>query len=120
MSTDKISVWESSWSGGDTSWHLQETNDRLLANMNELTGCAEHGDNVKKSIFVPLCGKTKDMIYLHGLGHTVAGCEWVESACIQFFTENSIAYTRTPLENVEGFLYQVRIEQNQGRVGEEF
>jgi len=34
------------------------------------------------------------------------GCEWIEQACLQFFTENNIQYTKTPLENVEGYLYQ--------------
>lgn len=38
---------------------------------------------------------------------SVAGCEWVEAAATQFFTENNITFNKTPLENVEGYLYQV-------------
>ena len=35
------------------------------------------------------------------------GCEWVDSVCAQFFTENNIPFTRSQLEGVEGSLYQV-------------
>ena len=108
MSTDKITVWETSWSKGDTPWHLAEVNEKLLSNMDELIGCVRNGEIVSKTILVPLCGKTRDMLYLYGKGHTVAGCEWVEAACLQFFAENSIQYTKTALENVEGYLYQVQ------------
>ena len=46
-------------------------------------------------------------------GHRVTGCEWVESACTQFFAENNIQYSKSPLENVEGNLFQVgNIEGN--------
>ena len=40
-------------------------------------------------------------------GHTVVGCEWVDSVVTQFFTENNIPFTKTPIENFEGSLYQV-------------
>jgi len=106
MSTDKLSTWESSWAKADTPWHLADVNEKLLNNMDELIGCARNGELVHKTILVPLCGKSKDMLYLYNKGHTVAGCEWVESACVQFFTDNNIQYTATPLEAVEGNLYQ--------------
>ena len=40
-------------------------------------------------------------------GHTVVGCEWVDSVCTQFFTENNIPFTKSPIESFEGSLHQV-------------
>ena len=80
MSTDKMSMWEAQWAKGDTSFHLAEVNDRLLSYMNELVGVVTNGttDPAAKNILVPLCGKSKDLVHLHSLGHTVVGCEGVE------------------------------------------
>ena len=113
MSTDKISVWELQWAKGETSFHLPEVNTRLLAYMNELVGVSgEDGavaDPAAKNILVPLCGKSRDLIHLHALGHSVVGCEVVEQACIEFFRENQIEYSRSPIEEVEGALFTVSI-----------
>jgi len=107
MSTDKLGVWESCWTKGDTPWQLAEVNSKLLNNMDELIGCgAQNGEVTEKTILVPLCGKSKDLVYLYNKGHRVTGCEWVESACTQFFAENNIQYSKSPLENVEGNLFQ--------------
>jgi len=46
------------------------------------------------------------MIHLYKQGHTVVGCEWVDSVCTQFFTENNIPFTKSPIESFEGSLYQ--------------
>jgi len=105
MSTDKISVWETQWQKGDVSFHLPEVNPKLLGNMDELIGCEKTGEKVTRNILVPLCGKSKDLVHLHGLGHTVVGCEGVEQACTEFFSENNIEVTRTPLEGIDGSLF---------------
>jgi len=105
MSTDKISIWESQWQKGDVSFHLPEVNPKLLDNMDELIGCEKSGEKVCRDILVPLCGKSKDLVHLHGLGHNVVGCEGVEQACTEFFSENNIEFTRTPLEGIDGSLF---------------
>jgi len=106
MSTDKISIWENLWQKGDTSFHLPEVNEKLLANMDELIGVrGVGGEGVVRNILVPLCGKSLDMVHLHSQGHNVVGCEGVEVACTQFFADNKIEYTRTPLEGIEGSLF---------------
>eukprot|EP00088_Acartia_fossae_P043231 TRINITY_DN4551_c0_g1_i5.p1 TRINITY_DN4551_c0_g1~~TRINITY_DN4551_c0_g1_i5.p1 ORF type:complete len:450 (-),score=92.03 TRINITY_DN4551_c0_g1_i5:1172-2521(-) len=106
MSTDKVHMWESQYASGDTSWHLDTVNDKLIKHMGELVGNARNGEVLHRTILVPLCGRTKDMIHLYNQGHTVVGCEWVDSVCAQFFTENNIPFTRSQLEGVEGSLYQ--------------
>ena len=90
MSTDKMSMWEAQWAKGDTSFHLPEVNDRLLSYMNELVGVVTNGttDPAAKNILVPLCGKSKDLVHLHSLGHTVVGCEGVEQVHLTLLKES--------------------------------
>merc|ERR1719370_1296907 len=40
------------------------------------------------------------------------GCEGVEQACTEFFSENSIEYSRSPIEGVDGTLFT----SNDGRI----
>jgi len=105
-STDKISVWEAEWNKGNTSFHLPEVNPKLLNNLDILLdpepAASESGP---KNVLVPLCGKTKDLVHLHSLGHNVIGVEWVELAVDQFFSENNIGFSEQPLEGVDGSVY---------------
>ena len=45
-------------------------------------------------MFVPLCGKTLDMIWLAEQGASVVGCELSDLAVQQFFTENSLQFSK--------------------------
>jgi len=108
MSTDKITVWEGEWKKGNTSFHLPEVNPKLLNNLDILLGGCEPTSSEKqqqKTVLLPLCGKTRDLVHLHSLGHNVIGCEWIEQACNEFFSENNIEFTKSPLEGVDGSLY---------------
>ena len=107
MSTDKISVWEGEWKKGVTSFHLPEVNVKLLDNLDILLGSPSPvSDTVSaKTVLVPLCGKSKDLVHLHSLGHSVVGVEWIEQACLEFFSENKIEYSVAVLEGVEGSVY---------------
>lgn len=51
-------------------------------------------------IFVPLCGKSIDMYWLHQQGFSIIGLDLSEIACGDFFIENKIACT---LKNINGF-----------------
>ena len=106
MSTDKISVWEGEWKKGNTSFHLPNPNPKLLDNLDILLGRDDASES-PKTVLVPLCGKTKDLIHLHSLGHNVVGVEWIEQACLEFFKENNLTYSKRPLEGVDGYLYTV-------------
>ncbi len=65
-------------------FHLSEFNELLLAHIEKF--------KLKKdsTIFVPLCGKSIDLIYLAKLGCRVIGIELSEIAVNAFFMENSI------------------------------
>ncbi|CAK8673561.1 unnamed protein product [Clavelina lepadiformis] len=46
-------------------------------------------------VYVPLCGKSFDLNYLASEGYDVIGCEFSETAIIEFFDEHSIKYERS-------------------------
>jgi len=79
--------WIQRWENGETGWHREVTNDKLV----------EFIDSLKLQaggmVFVPLCGKSYDMIYLLKQGYKVIAVEMSALAIEAFFHENAIAYT---------------------------
>ncbi len=72
--------WIKRWKENQIGFHQEEINPFLKKYAGEL--------NIKgKSIFVPLCGKTFDILWLAKNSHKVVGVELVESAVKQFFKE---------------------------------
>jgi len=47
------------------------------------------------SVLVPLCGKSKDLLWLEEHGLDVIGVEFVESAVLDFFRENGLSWYET-------------------------
>lgn len=58
----------------------------------------------KIRVFVPLCGKSIDMIWLAGQGYQVIGVELSQSACKSFFNEHKIPFRIT---KTNGFLIYI-------------
>lgn len=79
--------WRARWKEGRTAFHEGKPNG-LLAAHPEVLG-------TKKRVFVPLCGKTEDMVFLAQQGHTVVGVELVEDAVRAFFEEHGLNPTVT-------------------------
>lgn len=48
-------------------------------------------------MLVPLCGKSRDMLWLNGLGHPIDGFELSALAIEQFFSENQLTDTLSEL-----------------------
>ena len=69
MSTDKVTVWEQQYSeSGDKDWFRDATNEKLLSHMEALVGPGAKNGEISqgaKAILVPLCGRSKDMVYLY-------------------------------------------------------
>ena len=61
-------------------------------------------------IFVPLCGKAGDLIWLRDReeGNVIVGVEGVESVVEQFFQENGVEFVKGDLEGIKGTRFQVR------------
>ena len=48
----------------------------------------------RSNVLVPLCGKSKDLLYLRNQGHNVFGIEISEIAIVAFFDEHKITYEK--------------------------
>jgi thiopurine S-methyltransferase len=79
--------WLENWKANKIGFHQQAINPYLNAFWRQLG--ALPGD----SVFVPLCGKSLDLLWLRNQGHSVIGVEISEMATEQFFTENNLAFT---------------------------
>lgn len=76
--------WRQRWAEGRTGWHQPEVN-RLLARHWPGLELAEGS-----RVFVPLCGKSLDMVWLADRGHAVFGVELSAAACEEFFAEHGL------------------------------
>lgn len=87
--------WHNRWENNLTGFHLNEVNPYLKANWSAL--------NLKSDsrIFVPLCGKSLDLMWLAEQGHQVIGCELSELAVEAFFSENKLAVERSQIGDLE-------------------
>lgn len=93
--------WIKAWEEGRTNFHQQQYNPKLLQYFPELK--PQKGQEV----LVPLCGKTKDMVWLEELGLKVHGIELYEKAIESFFVENKLApVTREEVSHFNNYHYQ--------------
>ncbi len=78
----KKEFWLERWEREETGFHQEDINPYLRRYWQELH--LEGGSEV----FVPLCGKSLDMLWLRDQGHQVLGVELSEIAVRAFFAEN--------------------------------
>ncbi|XP_045158980.2 probable thiopurine S-methyltransferase isoform X2 [Mercenaria mercenaria] len=105
--------WIDAWASGRTDFH-QSTHDRFL-DLKE----AEVFEGKTKSVFMPLCGKSLDILWMYNHGHTVCGVEIAELAIQQFFEEHGIEFEVKTLENI-GKLYKSKDDRLQLYVADLF
>lgn len=101
--------WQQAWDEGKIGFHQSKVNTRLVkywshaidaTNDSPLSGSAV--ETAKSCVFVPLCGKSLDMLWLHQQGHQVLGVELSAIAAKAFFEENNLEFEETA---VEGFTF---------------
>jgi thiopurine S-methyltransferase len=87
--------WHNRWENNLTGFHLNEVNPHLKANWSVL--------NLKSEarIFVPLCGKSLDLIWLAEQGHQIVGIELSHLAVEAFFSENQLKVERHQIGSLE-------------------
>ena len=73
--------WLERWRKNEIGWHQSEVNPWLAALWTQL------GVGPERAVFVPLCGKSLDMRWLHRQGHPVIGVELSEAAVTAYFEE---------------------------------
>lgn len=76
--------WISRWNDNQIGFH-QENYNRLLRKYWHSLGVQQGGE-----VLVPLCGKSKDMLWLAEAGHRVLGNEFSDLAVESFFYENDM------------------------------
>jgi len=80
--------WLERWERQEIGFHQRNINAHLLSLWPTLGLAA--GD----AVFVPLCGKSSDMVWLRAQGHPVLGVELSPLAIEAFFSENGLAPQR--------------------------
>lgn len=92
--------WINKWRSNDITFHEENVNADLIAYIDCLK--LKPGD----SIFIPLCGKTRDMIWLAEKGFNVIGVELSSIACNDFFSEQSVIPIVTRLDKFTKYQYK--------------
>jgi len=85
--------WKQAWKDNRTGFHQSHTNPYLERYAQSLQDC--------RHILFPLCGKTRDMHYMHSKGHSCIGVELVERAIKQFFLEWGVS----PIQQQQSYHY---------------
>jgi len=80
--------WHARWRENQIGFHEGTYNRYLVKHWDSL------GISAGGRVFVPLCGKSLDMIWLAERGHAVVGCELSEIAVESFFDEAGLTPTR--------------------------
>lgn len=80
--------WARAWNEGRTGFHQADFHDKLVEYFPRLR--PQKG----QSVLVPLCGKSKDLLWLRALGLEVHGVELHQPAVEAFFAENGLSPTR--------------------------
>ncbi len=77
--------WEQRWKNGETGFHQTDFESHMLHFFDHLPSTR---------IFVPLCGKSNDLLWFIQNGHEVIGVELSDLACLSFFEENLIPFKK--------------------------
>jgi thiopurine S-methyltransferase len=85
----KKEFWLERWERGEIGFHQDEINPYLRQFWKELPASG------RGEVFVPLCGKSQDMVWLRQQGDTVLGVELSSIAVQDFFKENKKSPTHT-------------------------
>lgn len=93
-SKDDQQFWLNKWEQQQIGFHFNAVNPGLIRNYSRLNL------QPQDEIFVPLCGKSLDMIWLAQQGLTVVGIELSEIAVTDFFKENHLTYKKESIDHL--------------------
>ncbi len=90
---NQVEFWQQRWLNEQTGFHEGRVNEYLEKHRSILS-LPDNG-----TVFLPLCGKSFDMIWLSSYGYNVIGVECSELAVKAFFSENNLTATVTEQNN---------------------
>ena len=80
--------WRAQWADNNIGFHLDQANPMLVKHWPALQAPPGTG------VFVPLCGKSLDLLELHQQGYAVHGSELSDLAVEAFFHDNNLDVSR--------------------------
>jgi thiopurine S-methyltransferase len=89
----KKEFWLERWERQEIGFHQDEVNAHLISYREALDPAPG------STVFVPLCGKSRDMLWLREQGHPVIGVELSPIAVEAFFVENGYTPNTSMLRN---------------------
>uniref|UniRef100_S4R8E2 thiopurine S-methyltransferase n=2 Tax=Petromyzon marinus TaxID=7757 RepID=S4R8E2_PETMA len=97
-----LPYWQGAWQRRQIGFHDPNVHEKLIKYLD-----AMRSGRAKLRVFLPLCGKAVDMKWLADLGHEVVGVEGVESAIVEFFSEQNVEFRRQTVPSLpDGELFQ--------------
>lgn len=87
--------WQDRWRSGQIGFHQSSPDRNLLQHWSDLRLASG------SRVFVPLCGKSLDLIWLRDQGYSVVGVELSDIAVQAFFMENGIAARRRIIDGFD-------------------
>ncbi len=87
-----IAFWLERWSRGQTGFHQHHINPYLGYYYGVMGPPLEKRSELR--VFVPLCGKSRDLRWLQQSGYETLGVECSELAVEQFFSEQQLEYSK--------------------------
>lgn len=89
--------WHERWQRGEIGFHQEDINPHLAAFWSQLDIPAT------AKVFVPLCGKSRDLLWLRQQGHAVVGVELSPIAAADFYRESGLAPAIANTDSFEQF-----------------
>jgi thiopurine S-methyltransferase len=83
----ETAFWVDRWKTGQIGFHEGAPNDLLVAHHDRIANA--------RRVYVPLCGKAVDLLWLRAHGHDVVGVELVTDAVAQLLADNHLSATTT-------------------------
>lgn len=84
----ELDFWHQRWQNQQTGFHQPQVNSYLAHYYGHLGPSPDARVNLR--VFVPLCGKSQDILWLSQNGYAVVGVECSEIAVEAFFRENDL------------------------------
>jgi len=97
-----IDFWVERWDNNKTGFHQPHVNPYLVYFYGDNGPSAEQRQKLK--VFVPLCGKSTDMLWLSQNDYKVLGVECSQKAVKDFYEDNQLNYKH--VEKGQSALYQ--------------
>jgi len=114
MLEENTKFWERRYLDNKIEWHINDVNPMLFKHLKTLIPSSVYGEVANKAdanpkkIFIPLCGKTKDIPFLLSLGHEVFGVECFSAPIEELNEEHDLGMSlnsqKSLYESVDGKL----------------